>query len=830
MDTLLTGSKNNILRFSGKGLVVNISGDIREPFSDKPSAESASRVECNLFASNSSSELSILDAQPVSFVGSCYEEKTRPLFFEQTPYTVSIVVEIDNEGDAVQFWHENKYLREAVKEVFRKDNTVFLSGTINFRNDIGFSDFYIWINGEPVLKLGLEVYPSKIDYKKDYYKLLEDVTNEVYNLAFDYFRNTYQEMQLEYKKNPTLVEFFQIISMIYEKLLKATDQIISNAHHELEVHTEMLPVHKVRNFDSTTVKWMNKHPEKAFVRNDGRLGFERVQTTRKYVNYDTNENRLVKFILKSTEAKLRNLYKLWGRDDQEILSRIEEMSKQIHRRNSFTFLKNVNDMPSNQSMSLVFAMAPGYKELYKYYLMLQKGLSLNSDIFHISMKDTALLYEYWCFIKLNRILRDSRNRDGRYNYQLISDDTLKVDRKGLAVTLKKGVSSKVKYRNVKNGEQIVLSYNESMGKLPTVPQKPDNVLSLEKNNDNTGSKYEYVFDAKYRIETAYPYSKEVLSPGPKEEDINTMHRYRDAIVYERAGTDETYDRKMFGAYVLFPYSNENEYREHKYYKSIDKVNVGGLPFLPGTTGMVEKFLEQLIAESSESAFERATLPKGIEDRLINVDLKNRNVLVGMVRDRKQFDICIDNNFYYIPADKVAEERLPLEYVAIHQTKEQFGEEAGIRYFGRVKAIKKVRRKSIPVPYKEKNADKEYYLFDITEWKELDNKIEADRARMHYYTNNVLLECCARSSELSIESEGQLRLYKELRRYGAKAQESKDNTFGFTYDNATVFFADGKITVTREDDRFEYYSMSTYSKRPKELFRMINDYISNKTVE
>ena len=41
----------------------------------------------------------------------------------------------------------------------------------------------------------------------------------------------------------------------------------------------------------------------------------------------------------------------------------------------------------------------------------------------------------------------------------------------------------------------------------------------------------FIFDAKYKIDTSYEYKKKYNTPGPKEEDINTMHRYRDAIIY-----------------------------------------------------------------------------------------------------------------------------------------------------------------------------------------------------------------------------------------------------------------------------------------------------------
>lgn len=76
-----------------------------------------------------------------------------------------------------------------------------------------------------------------------------------------------------------------------------------------------------------------------------------------------------------------------------------------------------------------------------------------------------------------------------------------------------------------------------------------------------------------------------------EDDINTMHRYRDSLVSMSNGP---YERTAFGAYVLFPWSNEQSYEDHHFYKSIDQVNIGGLPFLPNATDMVERFLECLI--------------------------------------------------------------------------------------------------------------------------------------------------------------------------------------------------------------------------------------------
>jgi len=55
-----------------------------------------------------------------------------------------------------------------------------------------------------------------------------------------------------------------------------------------------------------------------------------------------------------------------------------------------------------------------------------------------------------------------------------------------------------------------------------------------------------------------------------EDDINVMHRYRDAIVSE-LDNGLQFKYETFGAYVMFPYSDEQKFRNHQFYKSIDTV-------------------------------------------------------------------------------------------------------------------------------------------------------------------------------------------------------------------------------------------------------------------
>ena len=111
-------------------------------------------------------------------------------------------------------------------------------------------------------------------------------------------------------------------------------------------------------------------------------------------------------------------------------------------------------------------------------------------------------------------------------HEMISQDIIKIQGNGLFVSLVKGQGSKVKYRNVENGDIITLSYNPKAAGIPTVAQKPDNVLSLRKRSGfKQNRQYEYVFDAKYRMNPALPgtdYYKEIFQgPGPEVDDARS---------------------------------------------------------------------------------------------------------------------------------------------------------------------------------------------------------------------------------------------------------------------------------------------------------------------
>lgn len=693
---------------------------------------------------------------------------TSPIFFETQSY--ELVIE-KKQDVPLTFYHENVNIRQAIKPLGDR----ILSGILNFQNEIGYSELEIRSAGQSMLNIQLEVFPSKIDYKNDYYRILQDVNEQIYNLSFDFLRKTYHLTRLRETQHQSLTEFYTILQHIFQQFMQAVERIQAHPHSKMQRESRQVDVNRVKRAGKENLSFLRKRPNllqpetsRGMITINGRSYLpSRLLESKRQIDFDTLENRFVRWVLIRIQQKLKTLgqqfVQLHRTEDPQLMNRLQWMQNQLQRMLRSGFLQ-VGEL-RQISISLVLQMAPGYRDVYRFYLMLMKGLSIQSDLFQISMKDLAQLYEYWCFLKIHQLISKK--------YELVSQDVIKVNRNGIFVKLDRSQEAKMVYRNPRNGEQFTLFYNRlSPGDgYVTLPQRPDNVLTLKKNDSVV--EYKYIFDAKYRINPAYegtPYYDRYKIPGPEEEDINTMHRYRDAIVYTSDNQLE-YERSMFGAYVLFPYHDEEKYQEHRFYKSIELINVGAFPFLPNATSLMEKFLDEIILDSPEKAYERSTRPRGTQEYYVN-KMSGKNVLIGSLRTKEQLDNALKYQIYHIPLKNITDHKIltQIEYVALYQSLKKFGQdgEAGVRYFAKVADWKVVQRKQITqVPLTRNNPDELYVLFTVDQWQERINPITPGGHGIYrvLYTSKYMFDRALEVAELRLDTEEQLREWREKRRLG-----------------------------------------------------------------
>ncbi|MDE6567451.1 MAG: restriction endonuclease-like protein [Lachnospiraceae bacterium] len=742
-----------------------------------------------------------------------------PLFFEQSDYIVNARA---LNGSTLHFEHADKNVREALSVPF--DDASMLSGTINFGSEVGYSNLIFRDEQGNKLLMEIEIFPSKLSYKEDYEAIRNDINEMVEAAAIDFINSTFALGTISASKNDVPAIFFSLINQLFGKYYKAVNAIMSKPNHKLVTEHETIPAHKIRKMDSATYQWIEKHPERA-KRTDGKICVNGAPAVKKRITYDTIENRLVKFMLSTTVKKLSKFRRnyLIGFRDPEIIGRIDSMISRINRQLKNPVFEEVSQLKDINTMSLVFQMAPGYRDLYKYFQLIQRGISFSGEIYSFSMKDTAKLYEYWCFIKLVNIMKTK--------YTFIDDgkDIIKANRKGVTVTLSKDSKSVVKFIDTKTGDKFKLIYNPGAYPSDTVKQVPDNVLSLEKSTNSEGKTagYQYIFDAKYKVEMNPDEYYPDVSPGPKVTDINTMHRYRDAIVSTEGKRNE---KLMFGAYVLFPYPNsEEEYRKHHFYESIEKVNIGGIPFLPKKTEIAEELLTRLVGESDASAFERSILPKGIEERLEKTDWNKRDVLVGTLSSKEQMKEVLAGNYYYVPIKNMPNKKGQAGYVALYQSQRLYGKEAGILYYGEIiQTVIKLRKNINKLPGRTGPKER-CYVFTVKEWEMLDYRIEYEAEWVYKprFTNLFLLQNCRKTFELfNIRSAEDYRLVSELRRIqkNIQVQDNPKDLFVRFNESISVYndedyiyvFVDGKLMLKR--------STKSFAEHPSQVFRDIQKLI------
>ncbi|MGL6105129.1 DUF2357 domain-containing protein [Romboutsia sp.] len=768
MDTLVSGVSKDILKISTDEFTLYLSGNsenkkFRATNNNKQISAKVSVVsnydDIKVHTINSFGELELNE-----------EDTMYPSFFEDGSY--NIYLENDTENNFT-IHHEDKDIRENI--VCRRRDA---HGSFKFNGDIGFSTFKILKNNKEVLNFTIQVFPSKLDYLDDYNDLLREVNEEVTSLVFEFISKTFSNIDIKDVKKQTNLEFIVILTNIYEKLEKSIKRIEKQPKHGVLTEYNFKDKNKAKR---TSTKETIKHLRKNHTS-------KKVVEMKKRTTLDIYENQYVKYILKRILKKIKSIKvqitKSKGMDNPYYRKLNEIEGRLAYHLN--TFFRDISDLNNNKSMTLVFKMASGYKEVYYYYNLLSKGLDICTGLYDVSHKKLWNLYEIWCYIKIHNIIQE-------LGYTAKDSTIIQTTNNGLTLSLMQSKKAKCIYENIK-GEKLELWYNKPYNALPTTSQRPDTVLCLK--GDKTSDRV-YIFDAKYRI-----YVSDNGAIGPMEEDINVMHRYRDSIVSENE-LEDYYKYETFGAYVMFPCSDETTFENHKYYKSIDKVNIGAIPMLPGSTSLMKKHICKIIDESYIEAVNNNPIFDESEDYY---RFKNQNVMVVNTKDKKHFEAYKQNKFYHIPKEELSKLKLGVEYLAFYQSKKEFGKEhSGIFYIAKINNIYEYNRGDCKELESKKNKSNDIYLrFELDTFESIRSISSVEYAPpLLSYTTMYLLKKASTIHELKLKNRTEIEVYKVLKKYSEKygiilKKENEGfyigNSFVKVLENRDIKLNDSLVTI------------------------------------
>lgn len=268
----------------------------------------------------------------------------------------------------------------------------------------------------------------------------------------------------------------------------------------------------------------------------------------------------------------------WFEDIDENLSRPVEAVRQ-YTHEWLRALESVNPIEHIPNLH-VRLRDPLYGRAFRALYALRDAITPLNEFRPIALKDLPTLYEYWVFLEVVTMLKR------KYPTVLKGSSPL-VQRAGPDLVLAQGRSSEIVLSD-DSGNSVTCQYNRRYTGLPTTNQRPDAVIEVASEGRLL------VVDAKYRLGRDSRYLRQYSIEGPLAEDINVLHRYRDAIV----SPFPPHERLSSAGLIAFPGSNESQYRAHHFYRSWLAVRVGGIPLLPGRTQLMEEALGDFFSDIS----------------------------------------------------------------------------------------------------------------------------------------------------------------------------------------------------------------------------------------
>lgn len=493
----------------------------------------------------------------------------------------------------------------SVEDSFNYDEGV-LVGTLDFVNEPGRFRLDLKIVFEDgtwrIIAFEFLVVSVKMNILRDYTEILKTIDEARPHLTLAFLGKSFWGAALGGENAHDDKTWYEILSDVFEYYVCSCRRIVNNPHQRFVQVAEYRRADRIKRWTPCLVNRFNQLGRDQ--QNQTLLRTERVEGA-----IDTPENRFVLYTLKELA---RRLVRFAGEQEQnpliskEWVKGVREMSDSLVRLSLHPFFSAVGRFEGFRQQSLVMQKQAGYAQIFSVWFKLKRALEPGGDDVDVSYRPISMLYEFWCFLKMRKMLQDHLGEPVKDEVVSSTEDELletpelddesRIDENKLSKVnvefQKDGVKYTLTYQKTYNvrdwngaGEQAFSSLN---------PQRPDIVLTIAADENE----YSYLFDAKYRI-WSMPGRGQSPALGEPNADadattrdaIDAMYRYRDAILYrmQKAGVK----REIIGAYVLYP-GRAQPHLYPLYKTTIEKEGIGAIPLLPGFESELAANIEQIL--------------------------------------------------------------------------------------------------------------------------------------------------------------------------------------------------------------------------------------------
>ncbi len=498
---------------------------------------------------------------------------------EQTDYTLDFRIRATLPA-ATAAWQDNPswplparfngvYRTQAPRRWMTDGEYIRVGGALNFGSFVGVAHFEL----PDGASAPVEIICTKIGYVGDFRALLEQVGHEVVELLLTVGTPTGIPLASSGDLSASPLAFlFHLRSLLAShELPDAIESILRRPHERLGEDRQEGFVWEFRHPDVAAMSRATEYlPDvSATARSPAFLPVPiRYDGRSRSVSRDTQENRYVKALLEDivrrAESGIRDLR------DAGSLAAMRELvihADRIREWLSRPLWREVGPFRQMPSNSQVLQRRSDYRRVFDADMRLHLGLRLpwspntnDADSTFGDMRPIDVLYEYWCFLVIRRLVASIC---GSAIEPL--DSLLVRSMNGFRLQLARGKESKTVFRWAiaeKATCQVELYFNRHFasaagaveGRSYSVGLRPDVSLCIERiQTGAVGARHWLHFDAKYRREidvaALVGATDDSLSGGDpcarieetyKRADLYKMHTYRDAIISTR------------GAYALFP--------------------------------------------------------------------------------------------------------------------------------------------------------------------------------------------------------------------------------------------------------------------------------------
>jgi predicted component of viral defense system (DUF524 family) len=413
---------------------------------------------------------------------------------------------------------------------------------LNWGNYVGASTVQVVCDGQDVCLLPVEVRSRKMDYLDDYRNMLDDISERLAALIFDYGSPTAVYTQrAALNEHVAYLDYLFLRYLMDEKRLPLHFRLVAaNPHRTTEREIVWSDLALARSLTPRSLQAVYVHAEHltrpqrviAPALQSQLHGYvphqlldDRVVTT-----FDTAPNRFVKHFLGQLVLKLRELETRFSVNirGEHLAADCRRWQRSVENLARAHFLEEVGEMQIYPAGSQVLLKREEYRQLNDYYrrfLLTGKVVWEGfEELLKTPNKDLATLYEYWCFFQLLDAVAAALNAQVDPRQFIVEErDTFRVTINQRGKSWGR-VGQATVYYNRYFWHQEEESYSVTL--------HPDYAVELPNGR-------RFIFDAKYKYDNPGQFMSGDMSADEEQDeekrlvykkgDLYKMHTYRDAL-------------------------------------------------------------------------------------------------------------------------------------------------------------------------------------------------------------------------------------------------------------------------------------------------------------